>query len=122
LKSELLVFLTPQVVRTMPEVEALTEQEKSRLPDVPRSLRKRIEKPAPVYVPPAIEEPMEMEPEVEAPAEQAPAAAPEEAKPPAAEGPTVAPAPPTPPSEAQPVEEPSAVPPDTAPPEEPQQQ
>ena len=122
LKSELLVFLTPQVVRTMPEVEALTEQEKSRLPDVPRSLRKRIEKPAPVYVPPAIEEPMEMEPEVEAPAEQAPAAAPEEAKPPAAEGPTVAPAPPTPPSEAKPVEEPSPQPPDSAPAEAPPKQ
>jgi general secretion pathway protein D len=38
-KSELLVFLTPHIVRTPGEAARLTESEKLRLPEVPRSLR-----------------------------------------------------------------------------------
>ncbi len=38
-KSELLVFLTPHVVRTPGEAAELTEGETLRLPDIPRSLR-----------------------------------------------------------------------------------
>jgi len=38
-KSELLVFLTPHVVRTPTGAAQLTESEKARLPEVPRSLR-----------------------------------------------------------------------------------
>lgn len=107
-KSELLVFLTPQVVRTSEEVEAVTEGEKSRLPEVPRSLRRKIEKPDAEYVPPMMEEPreMEMEPEVEAPArEEAPVAAPE-TEAPAAGTPTPEPTPEQAPAqpEAQPTE------------------
>ena len=39
LKSELLLFLTPQVVRTSSESADLTASEASRLPDIPKSLR-----------------------------------------------------------------------------------
>ncbi|UCC69415.1 MAG: type II secretion system secretin GspD [Armatimonadota bacterium] len=38
-KSELLVFLTPQVVRTATEAAQMTDREKSTLPEVPRSLQ-----------------------------------------------------------------------------------
>ena len=38
-KSELLIFLTPQVIRTPGEAAAVTEAEKSRLGEVPRSLK-----------------------------------------------------------------------------------
>jgi len=38
-KSELLVFLTPYVVRNPAEMAELTDREKSRLPEIPRSLR-----------------------------------------------------------------------------------
>ncbi len=38
-KSELVLFLTPRVVRTPTEAARLTDEEKSRLPEVPRSLR-----------------------------------------------------------------------------------
>ncbi len=38
-KSELLVFLTPHIVRTAGQAAELTRGEKLRLPDVPRSLR-----------------------------------------------------------------------------------
>jgi len=38
-KRELLVFLTPHVVRSPAEAAQLTESEKSRLPEVPRSLQ-----------------------------------------------------------------------------------
>ncbi len=39
-KSELLVFLTPHVVRTPAEAADLAESEKSRLPEVPRTLQR----------------------------------------------------------------------------------
>jgi general secretion pathway protein D len=38
-KSELLVFLTPHVVRTPTDAAELSEREKARLPEVPRSLQ-----------------------------------------------------------------------------------
>jgi general secretion pathway protein D len=39
LKSELLVFLTPRVIRSPGASATLTDEEKLRLPDIPRSLR-----------------------------------------------------------------------------------
>jgi len=38
-KSELLVFLTPHVVRTPTDAAQLSDRQKARLPDVPRSLQ-----------------------------------------------------------------------------------
>ncbi len=120
LKSELLVFLTPQVVRTSEEVEAVTDSEKSRLPEVPRSLQRKAKKPAPVYAPPAMEEPEEMgEPEAEAPVmEEAPVAAPE-SEAPVVEAPAPTPTPEEPP--AQPNTQPSTQPAEEKPAEGPPQ-
>jgi len=52
-KSELLVFLTPHVVRTPAEAAQVTEAEKSKLPEVPRSLQPPAGGPAPAEKIPA---------------------------------------------------------------------
>ena len=52
-KRELLVFLTLRVVRTPSEAARLTESEKSRLPEVPRSLQTPAGGPTGAEVPPA---------------------------------------------------------------------
>lgn len=39
-KSELLVFLTPRVVRTPAEAAQVTEEQKSKLPEIPKTLQK----------------------------------------------------------------------------------
>jgi len=44
-KSELLLFLTPHVVRTPTEAARLTDREKSRLPEVPRMLQPPADEP-----------------------------------------------------------------------------
>lgn len=114
LKSELLLFLTPHVVRTVGETAEITESERSRLPDVPRSLRSVVgpEQPAPspsALVPPEPQEPSLGMPEVEPPAVEAPEA----------EGQSVAPPEPSEieaaPEEAVGGKKPVAPPPDPAP-------
>ncbi|MFB3880244.1 MAG: type II secretion system secretin GspD [Armatimonadota bacterium] len=121
-KSELVLFLTPYVVRNPAELAAISERERDRLPEVPKSLRgplggaeeqeyllPEIAPPGPAAEPPQ-EEP-EVTPPTVAPAEEQPPAAPEEAAP-ALEAPAPEPAPPpaeeapapaaAPPTEAQP--------------------
>ena len=77
LKSELLLFLTPHIVRTVGEAAELTESERSRMPDVPRSLRSVVGPEEPVLppsalVPPKPEEPSLGMPQVEPPVVEAP--------------------------------------------------
>ncbi|MCJ7750527.1 MAG: type II secretion system secretin GspD [Armatimonadetes bacterium] len=79
LKSELLLFLTPRIVRTAGEAAEITESERSRLPDVPKSLRSVVgpEEPAllpSALVPPEPEEPSLGMPEVEPPVVEVPEA------------------------------------------------
>ena len=111
-KSELLLFLTPHVVRTSAESARITDEEKSRLPDIPRSVRgPAARSPLPDFqewIPPVMEEPLapEMEeyyvPEVDhlAPPAEVPAA-PELGEAPAAEPEE----PPAPEAESQPPDE-----------------
>ena len=77
LKSELLLFLTPRIVRTVGEAAELTESERSRMPDVPRSLRSVVGPEQPtlppsVLVPPEPEVPSLGMPEVEPPVVEVP--------------------------------------------------
>lgn len=115
-KSELLLFLTPRIVRTVGEAAELTEAERSRMPEVPKSLRSVVapEQPEPSLLVPAEPE----EPSVEMPAVEQPAL--EETE---ADAEPVAPAEPSEvqaPAEeaATEAEKPSAPPPDTAPAED----
>jgi len=122
LKSELLLFLTPRIVRTVGEAAEITESERSRLPEIPRSLRSVVGPEQPTLppsalVPPEPEEPSLGMPEVEPPVVEAPET----------EGQSIEPSVPseieaTPqetveeaPEEAAEGEEPVAPPPDTAP-------
>lgn len=50
-KSELLLFLTPHVVRTPTEAARLTDRAKSRLPEVPRMLQPPADEPTPAAGP-----------------------------------------------------------------------
>ncbi len=123
-KSELLLFLTPFVVRNPAELAEISDRERNRLWEVPKSLKGHLVGPG-QQEPPVYEQPP-VAPEAEAPATpeqemQAPEAAPEQAPesssagvspaltPEAAPAPTPAPAtpepvppPPTPPTEGAP--------------------
>ena len=77
-KSELLLFLTPHVVRTPAEAARVTDEETSRLPDVPRSVRGPADESAGQepheWIPPIMEAPLipgveeHLQPEAEEPA------------------------------------------------------
>jgi general secretion pathway protein D len=131
-KSELLVFLTPYVVRNPAEMAELTDREKSRLPEIPKSLRgPSAGEPVPEgieAVTPQVEMPPSPAPTVEMPAvpeqeprkPEAPSAGAAEPQPPsggAAQSPEPAAgtAPAQPPSAAPP-EQPTPTPPQTQPP------
>ncbi|MCJ7751474.1 MAG: hypothetical protein MUQ65_10335, partial [Armatimonadetes bacterium] len=134
LKSELLLFLTPQIVRTVGEAAELTESERSRMPDVPRSLRSVVgpDEPAfppsalispepegpslgvPEVEPPVVTEGQSIEPSVPSDIEAKPQEAVEEAPEEAAEGAD----PVAPPPDAAPIDE---VPAEPEPPPEPSQ-
>ncbi len=84
-KTELLVFLTPHIVRTPGDAARLTESEKLRLPTIPRSLRKE---------PTGVEEPTYWPPDVEALEPETPGSQAVEEEPAAPEEETVETAPP----------------------------
>jgi type II secretory pathway component GspD/PulD (secretin) len=131
-KSELLLFLTPFVVRNPAEMAELTDREKSRLPEAPKSLRgpsagglaPRETAPAPpeAEMPPVPAGTVELPalPEEEPQESQAPSAAAAEPQPPggeAAQGqePAAEAAPAQPPAVGPP-EQPAPAPPQTQPP------
>jgi len=66
-KAELLLFLTPHVIRSPGEAAELTEAERSRLPDVPRSLRSVAGPEQPELPPSALVAPEPAEPTLEMP-------------------------------------------------------
>lgn len=121
-KSELLLFLTPFIVRNPAELASVSEREASRLPDVPKSLRGSLagpERETPALEAPALEAPGGT-PETEGPAppeqeKPAPAASPGQAteKQPAAAAPKVEQKPAAPAAAPQPapIPEPSPTPP-----------
>jgi general secretion pathway protein D len=131
-KSELLVFLTPYVVRNPAEMAELTDREKSRLPEIPKSLRgPSAGEPVPEgieAVTPQVEMPPSPAPTVAMPAvpeqeprkPEAPSAGAAEPQPPSGEAaqgqePAAGTAP-AQPSPAAPPEQPTPTPPQTQPP------
>ncbi len=125
-KSELLLFLTPFVVRNPAEIQAVSERERSRLPEVPKSLRGSLSGPeeewqepeAPQIEPPAVEIPAppslqsQPAPEAENPKPAAPTTS-------GAQAPaTPSPAPEQPSASAAPPSEPQATPPPMPSPEQ----
>lgn len=133
-KSELLVFLTPYVVRNPAEMAEVTDREKSRLPEIPKSLRgPSAGRPVPAEVEavtPQVEMPPRPAPAVALPAvpqqepqkPEAPAAGAAEVQPPSGEAaqseePAAETAPAQPPPAAAP-KQPTPAPPQTQPPSE----